>query len=223
MTSELLPATFYHRHSLDVARDLLGMVVMRYLPDGTMLSGRIVETEAYTPDDPSCHAHRGASERARSMFKAGGIAYVYLIYGMYYCFNAVTQGLDEGAAVLIRAIEPLSGIEAMQDVRGTTKVRDLARGPGRMCQALSINRTLDGVTLHDATSPLQIAHGTPYTDADIVQTLRIGIGGGDHAKLAPWRLIVRDNLWVSGSRRDNQGAVYDPQYDWFKMRLEAEG
>ncbi len=212
--SSILPASFYQRHSLTVARELLGCLLVRRLPDGSVLSGRIVETEAYTPADPSCHAHRGESPRARSMFQAGGIAYVYLIYGMYHCLNVVTQAAGEGAAVLIRAVEPLDGIEQMIGARGTSRIRDLARGPGRLCQALQIDRALDGACCTAAACPLAIQPGEPLPDVVIAQTPRIGINVSA-AITAPWRLIVRENSFVSGTRRQNQGQIYTPTPEWF--------
>jgi DNA-3-methyladenine glycosylase len=214
-TPAILPPSFYQRHSLTVARELLGCRLVRRLPDGTLLSGRIVETEAYTPDDPSCHAHRGESPRARSMFQAGGIAYVYLIYGMYYCLNAVTQAASEGAAVLIRAVEPLDGIAQMIGARGTSKVRDLARGPGRLCQAFQIDRGLDGAGLTASAGPLFIQPGDPLANVVIAQTPRIGINVSAAAIAAPWRLIVRENAFVSGTRRQNDGPIYAPTPEWF--------
>ncbi|MBA3468247.1 MAG: DNA-3-methyladenine glycosylase [Herpetosiphonaceae bacterium] len=211
----VLPASFYQRHSLTVARDLLGCRLVRRLPDGAVLSGRIVETEAYTPDDPSCHAHRGESPRARSMFQAGGIAYVYLIYGMYHCLNVVTQAASQGAAVLIRAIEPLDGVDRMADARGISSVRDLARGPGRLCQSFQIDRALDGTCITATDCPLWIQSGEPLPDVVVAQTPRIGINVSPAAIAAPWRLIVRENGFVSGTSRQNQGQSYTPTPDWF--------
>jgi DNA-3-methyladenine glycosylase len=211
----ILPVSFYQRHALLVARDLLGCTLARRLPDGTMLSGSIVETEAYMPNDPSCHAHRGESPKARSMFQAGGIAYVYLIYGMYHCLNVVTGGSGEGAAVLIRAVAPSDGVAEMIAVRGTASVRDLARGPGRLCQAMQIDRRLDGACITTDDCPLLISRGAPLPDAAVAQTPRIGINVTPLAVEAPWRLIVRDSPFVSGTRRQNQGVSYDPALDWF--------
>lgn len=213
--SSILPVGFYQRHALLVARDLLGCTLSRRLPDGTLLSGTIVETEAYMPNDPSCHAHRGESAKARSMFQAGGIAYVYLIYGMYFCLNVVTGGSGEGAAVLIRAIEPTAGVAEMIAARGTANVRDLARGPGRLCQAMQIDRSLDGSCITGAECPLLIARGPALPDSAVAQTPRIGINVTPRAVEAPWRLVVRDNSFVSGTRRQNQGAGYAPTLDWF--------
>ena len=210
-----MPTSFYQRHALLVARDLLGGTLARRLPDGTLISGSIVETEAYMPNDPSCHAHRGESPKARSMFQAGGIAYVYLIYGMYHCLNVVTGGSGEGAAVLIRAVAPSSGLAEMIAVRGTANVRDLARGPGRLCQAMQIDRRLDGACITTDDCPLLISRGAPLPDSAVEQTPRIGINVTPLAVAAPWRLIVRDSPFLSGTRRQNQGVSYAPTLDWF--------
>lgn len=206
----LFPAAFYDRPTLQVARDLLGHTLVRVLPDGTRLSGRILETEAYTPDDPACHAHRGPSERARSMFGPPGHTYVYLIYGIYHCLNVVTQPVGEGAAVLIRAVEPLEGLAAMAEGRNIapTAVRDLARGPGRLCQAFQLDRRFDGLPVTTTRSPIWIEHGTPVADAEVLTTPRIGITVTPEAIAAPWRLIVRDHPLVSGTRRQNCGQPY---------------
>ncbi len=210
-----LPIDWYQRPTWQVARELLGQHLWRQLPTGEIVGGRIVETEAYTPDDPACHAHRGTTARARSMFKPGGIAYVYIIYGMYYCLNAVTQAEGEGAAVLIRAIEPLQGQATMAQLRSidSRKLRDLARGPGRLCQALAVDRALDGTALDQP--PLWIATGAALPDTTIIQTPRIGINVTPAAQQAPWRFIVRDCPYVSGTRRQNMGEAYYPTPDWF--------
>ena len=212
----VLPQTFYQRHALYVARDLLGQILVRRLADGRILSGRIVETEAYTPDDPSCHAHRGTTPRAQSMFKVGGITYVYLIYGMYYCLNVVAQQAGEGAAVLVRAIEPLTGVQSMAQARQKTNLRDLARGPGRLCQALSIDRTLDGSAVDDLKQPIHLLSHATVPDEQVRQTPRIGINATPAAMAAPWRFIIADNRFVSGTTRQNEGTAYEPTPDWFR-------
>ena len=215
MLFEPLSRDLYQQSALTVARSLLGQVLVRRLPDGSLLTGRIVETEAYTPEDPSCHAYRGERPRSRSMFRAGGIAYVYVIYGIYHCFNAVAHPEGEGAAVLIRAVEPLEGIEMMQAQRQNAALRDLARGPGRLCRAFQIDLALDGITLDDAHSPLFLAHGESIPDDAIQQTPRIGITAPELAITAPWRFIVANSRFVSGQGRQNRGQPYDPSPHWF--------
>lgn len=214
-TGAALPQAWYAQPALVVARALLGQVLVRRLDDGTLLSGRIVETEAYTPEDPACHAHRGETARARSMFQSGGISYVYRIYGIYHCLNAVTQAAGEGAAVLIRALEPLEGLARMLEERGTGLPRDVTRGPGRLCQALAIDRRLDGLAL-DADGPLGIHAGADVPDSAVRQTPRIGINVMLEAREAPWRFVIADSPMLSGSRAFNRGQAYLPTPDWFR-------
>ncbi|HEY1013051.1 MAG TPA: DNA-3-methyladenine glycosylase [Herpetosiphonaceae bacterium] len=205
----VIPAAFFDRPTLTVARELLGQRLVRVLPDGTRLSGRIIETEGYTPEDPACHAHRGPSERARSMFGPAGMSYVYLIYGMYFCLNAVTEGAGRGAAVLFRALDDLEGAGRMAELRGpATKERDLTRGPARLCKAMAIDRALDGGWLSEP-GPLYLAYGAPVADERVLMTPRIGIGATPESQAAPWRFIEAGNAWLSGSRAQNQGRPYD--------------
>lgn len=175
--------------TLEVAPALLGSYLVREL-DGRRLIGRIVETEAYLAEgDPACHAHRGETPRNRPMFGPPGRAYVYRIYGLHFCVNVVTEPAGRGAAVLIRALEPLEGEEVMADRRGS---RDLTNGPGRLCQALGIDLTCNDL---DLTTPgplylLKPTQGeTPYATSP-----RIGI---TQAAEQPWRFYVPGNRWVS--------------------------
>ncbi len=185
-----LPAAFYERDTLAVARDLLGRMVVHRTPDGD-IGGMIVETEAYGPDDPANHAYRGPSPRNRSMFGPPGRAYVYRIYGVHWCLNAVTGPPGTGEAVLIRALEPRLGVDAMERRRGTAEVRLLCGGPGRLCQALGIDGALDGADLAD--SPLVIA-GEPPSGLVAVAAVRIGI---TRAADRPWRFVVSGSPFVS--------------------------
>ncbi|ABX03924.1 DNA-3-methyladenine glycosylase [Herpetosiphon sp.] len=218
--SKILSAEFHQRHSLVVARELLGCSLVRRLATGEELRGRIVETEAYTPDDPSCHAHRRNTPRARSMFALGGISYVYIIYGIYHCLNVVTQGLGEGAAVLIRAIEPLSGNATMAQLvqKDPANPMRIASGPGMVCRALAVDKSLDGVDLSSQQAGLWFEQGPSLPDQAILQTPRIGINSDPHTVAAPWRLIVADSKALSGTRRQNQGQAYQAQPDWFQKQ-----
>lgn len=129
---------FYEQPTVQVARKLLGKYLVRKHPDGKTV-GRIVETEAYIgPKDLACHAARGRTVRTEIMFGPAGHAYVYFIYGFYYCLNIVTEEKDFPSAVLIRAVEPLDGIELMKVRRRTEKLHNLASGPGKLCQAFAI-------------------------------------------------------------------------------------
>ncbi|MFM7718613.1 MAG: DNA-3-methyladenine glycosylase, partial [Actinomycetota bacterium] len=127
--------------------DLLGRDLVRRLPDGTRLAARIVETEAYGPDDPASHAFRGPTRRNASMFGRPGLLYVYFTYGMHWCMNAVTGAPGEGSAVLLRAAAPLEGLEAMASARRRTAIRDLCSGPAKLAQAFCVDGSLDGTDL----------------------------------------------------------------------------
>ena len=181
---------FYRRPTLDVARDLLGRTLVRVL-DGQRLAGRISEVEAYVgEDDLASHDARGLTPRNRPMYGPGGLAYVYLIYGMHHCLNAVTEGEGFPAAVLIRAMEPLEGVAAMQAQRGGRPLRDLTNGPARLCQALAIDRRLNS---HDLTAGvgLWLEPGEPPPASAIVATPRINVGGDQRARTIPWRFVLQ--------------------------------
>ena len=193
-----LPLAFYARDTEKVARDLLGTVLISTI-GGQRTSGRIVETEAYIgPHDPASHgAERiGRTRRNASMFGPPGIAYVYRIYGVHWCLNAVTHEEAFPAAVLIRAIEPLDGIGLMMKRRYGKQVagkeKQLASGPGKLAAALGIDGACDGHMLNQ--SPLWIEPGQPVARKNIVAGPRIGI-----TKAAEWplRFCVRDNVWLS--------------------------
>jgi DNA-3-methyladenine glycosylase len=180
------------------ARFLIGKLVVRTIGRQRMI-GRIVETEAYVPGDAACHAFRGMTPRNRSLFLVRGHAYVYLAYGVSWMLNVVAGEPGTGTGVLIRALEPVAGIAGMQRRRGTTRLLDLARGPGRLAEALAIDRRLDGIDL-TRTGPLYLA-----TDGaepgEIGTSLRIGITKDAHR---PLRFYVRDSRFVSGPKRLNQ-------------------
>ncbi len=197
-----LPVSFYRRPAETVARDLLGRYLIHEL-DGERLALRLVETEAYLgAADRASHASGGRrTPRNESLYLAGGHAYVYFIYGMHYCLNAVTGEAGVGSAVLLRAGEPVEGEERMRDHRGwTRKPRpgDLAGGPGKICQALAIGRELDGVLL--TRPPLAITAGEPVADEEIVASPRIGVDYAGEAALWPLRFSLRGNPHVSRPR-----------------------
>jgi DNA-3-methyladenine glycosylase len=177
-----------------LARALIGTIVVRELPEGTV-SGRIVETEAYPVGDAAGHAIRGMTPRNRSLFLERGHAYVYLAYGTSFMLNVSSETEGIGAGVLIRALEPLDGIPIMQHNRGTERLRDLCRGPGRLAAALRIDRSLDGLDLcHEG--PLWLWHGE-HEPGDIAQSTRIGISRNVESLL---RFYLRDSPFVSGPR-----------------------
>jgi len=180
-----------------LARFLIGKVVVRETPEG-VISGRIVETEAYIVGDAAGHAFRGVTPRTRSLFLEPGHAYVYLAYGVSWMLNVSSEAAGIGAGVLIRALEPLEGIALMQRHRWTERLRDLARGPGRLAAALQIGPWADGLDLC-AEGPLRLAHG----DGDpgqIGEGVRIGISKDAERVL---RFYLRGSPFVSGPRSLN--------------------
>ena len=180
---EVLPPGFYDRETERVARDLLGAILECETADG-LAAGRIVETEAYLgADDPACHAVVGRTQRTWHLFGPAGTAYVYFIYGAHWCFNAVTREEGHGSAVLVRAIEPTAGLSLMRARRpAARRDRDLTNGPGKLCRALGIDGSHDGVALA-AGAPLRIRRGTAVPDAAVRVSPRIGITRGAEAPL----------------------------------------
>jgi DNA-3-methyladenine glycosylase len=186
-----LDRKFYNRSTLKIAQELLG----KYLvieKDGNYVSGKIVETEAYIgPDDPASHAYRGLTPRNRIMFGDPGYAYVYLTYGMHHCLNFVTERKGFPAAVLIRALEPMDGIEILRKRRKAKDLINLTDGPAKLCQALGIDRTLNGV---DLCSDIFYVEDRGNKPTKIVSTSRIGIKEGKDKK---WRFYIENNEFVS--------------------------
>ncbi|GAK09085.1 DNA-3-methyladenine glycosylase [Geomicrobium sp. JCM 19038] len=199
----MLPRTFYERPTLDVAPELIGKVLTIIHDDGTHLKGRIVEVEAYIgPNDQASHTYGGKQTvRNQSMFKQGGTAYVYIIYGLHHCMNVVTRGAGKPEGVLIRAVEPLEGIESMSKQRYGKPIEDLTRrerlnltnGPGKFGQAFGISRDeMDG---HDfCSSTLFLEDGERGT---VLRSKRIGIPNSGEAKEYLWRFYEANNPYVS--------------------------
>jgi DNA-3-methyladenine glycosylase len=182
----------------ELARFLIGKMLVRGLAEG-VAAGRIVETEAYGAGDPAGHAYRGITPRNRALFLERGHAYVYLAYGSAFMLNVSSEVPGVGAGVLIRAIEPTHGIAIMERNRGTARVRDLARGPGRLCAALEIDRRLDGIDLCQA-GPLWLG-SDGQTPGGIGCSKRIGI---TRAADRLWRFYIRGNRFVSGPQALNR-------------------
>jgi DNA-3-methyladenine glycosylase len=182
--------------TLELARFLIGKLLIRRLPGGDVLAGRIVETEAYGTDDPASHAYRGPTARNRAMFERHAHAYVYLIYGTSYCLNVSSEDAGIGAAVLVRAAVPLAGIERMRALRGRPGLRDdeLARGPGNLCRAFGIGLELDGI---DLDADPRLALGDDGTVLEVGTSVRIGL---TRAADRPHRFYARGSRAVSGRR-----------------------
>jgi DNA-3-methyladenine glycosylase len=189
----ILPANFYERDTELVARDMLGTLLQCTTEQGTA-SGVVVETEAYVGEhDAACHAAAGLTARTAPLYERAGIAYVYFIYGMYWCFNAVTRAKGSPSAVLVRAIQPVEGIDLMRIRRPKARRdRDLTNGPGKLCTALGIGRSFNGQSLQRGA--LVLREYTSYQDSAVSITPRIGI-----RKAADWplRWLVSGNEYVS--------------------------
>lgn len=168
---------FFARQALHVARAMLGDVLVRRLPDGEVLRGRIIETEAYLgPHDLASHSSKGRTARTEVMFGAPGLGYVYFIYGMHFCVNVVT---GRGAAVLIRALEPLGGLQARLD------------GPARLTKVFGIDKALNGVPLTEAASPLTVEAGVAVPSRDVLRGPRVGLGPCGVWAEKPYRFRLR--------------------------------
>lgn len=191
-----LSPSFFLQPTEKVAKNLLGMTLSHRI-GGQTLSGIIVETEAYLgAKDPACHTYQGhRTPRVESMYLQGGYSYVYFIYGMYHCFNVVTGSVKNGEAVLIRALEPVKGIATMYERRPAAKKdQHLASGPGKLCQALQIDKDQNALCLR--TSSLKILDSREKTGA-IVAKPRIGIGDKGEATHWPLRFYLEGNSFIS--------------------------
>lgn len=193
-----LTQRFFDQKTELVAKELLGKVLVRKIND-KKLSGMIVETEAYIgPHDLASHASKGKTDRTQVMFSCGGIWYVYIIYGFYYCLNIVTEMKDYPSAVLIRALEPLEGIEKMKENRKTDKIANLTSGPGKLCQAFEIKKNIDGTSAISKNSELYIADCNIEIPTDqIVKAKRIGVDYAGVWKDKLLRFYIKDNPFVS--------------------------
>jgi DNA-3-methyladenine glycosylase len=189
-----LPRSFYEQPTIDVAKQLLGKYLVRKHPMGNTV-GRIVETEAYVgPQDLACHASKGRTARTEVMFGQAGHAYVYFIYGFYNMLNLVTGAKDYPAAVLIRAVEPVEGIDLMESRRRNGALRNLANGPGKLCQAFGIDRSLNGADLCGSVLFVE-DRGEPPPKFQAKP--RIGVDYAGKWKDKPFRFLVHGNEFVS--------------------------
>ena len=186
-----LPPRFYERSVHEVARDLIGCVVRH-----GETAGRIVETESYHMEEPACHAFAGVTERTRTLYGEPGRAYVYFSYGIHSLLNAVAEPEGVGAAVLIRALEPVDGIEVMRARRGLERTEELCSGPGKLTQALDVGLSLNGSSLADG--PIELLTREPGArEPRVVTGERVGI---TKAVELPWRFCDADSVHVSKPR-----------------------
>lgn len=200
----IISKEFYNRSALDVAQDLLGKVLVREV-DGKVLKGKIVETEAYIGEiDKACHAYNGRrTKRTEILYEDAGVSYIYFIYGLYHCFNVVTNKKDVAEAVLIRAIEPINELDYISNIRYNKKYdeltkaqsKNLTNGPSKLCLAYLLNKDLNAVKLYEK--------GAVYITDDnnenfeIVESKRIGIDYAEEAKDFLWRFYIKDNIYIS--------------------------
>lgn len=206
-TAPRLDHDFYLRTDVvQLSRELLGMHVVSHI-DGVRTSGIIVETEAYRgPDDAACHAHLNKfTKRTRIFFERGGHAYVYKVYGMHHLFNIITAPEGDPHAILIRAIEPVDGVETMLERRGFDKLKpELTAGPGRMTVALDIDKRHYGVDMTADDTPIWIEDHRPeqreLPDDQIAVGTRVGIDYAGEDAYLPWRFWVKGNRWVSKAK-----------------------
>ncbi|MDO5779947.1 MAG: DNA-3-methyladenine glycosylase [Clostridium sp.] len=195
---------FYNRSALDVAQDLLGKVLVREV-DGKILKGKIVETEAYIGSiDKACHAYNGRrTKRTEILYEDPGVSYIYFIYGLYHCFNVVTNKKDVAEAVLIRAIEPINELDYISNIRYNKKYDELTRaqsknltnGPSKLCLAYLLNKDLNAIKLYEKGAVYITDDNNE--DFEIVESKRIGIDYAEEAKDFLWRFYIKDNIYVS--------------------------
>ncbi|MGM0437477.1 MAG: DNA-3-methyladenine glycosylase [Bacillota bacterium] len=193
-----LKQDFYRQNAITVAKDLIGKKLVRKIGDKIIVT-KIVETEAYMgPEDKASHAYDNKrSKRTETMFAEGGIAYIYLIYGMYYCLNVVTESKGKPEAVLIRAVEPLSGmkiIESNRDIK-SKKREDLTNGPGKLCQALEIDKSLNGVNF--STNKELYIEKEEENNFEIGKGKRVNIDYAEEYKDKLWRFYLKGSSFLS--------------------------
>ncbi|AOR22315.1 DNA-3-methyladenine glycosylase [Clostridium taeniosporum] len=199
----VLNKNFYKRDALEVAKGLLGKILVREI-DGVILKGRIVETEAYIGSiDKASHAYNGRrTERTEPLFREGGIAYVYFIYGLYHCFNVISGENDDGQGVLIRALEPLNNFDYISLKRfnkkygelSSAKKKELTNGPSKLCMAFGIDKKDNYKILYEKDD-LYIENSCE--SYKIIETTRIGIDYAEEARDFPWRFYIKNNKYVS--------------------------
>jgi len=200
----IISKEFYNRSALDVAQDLLGKVLVREV-DGKILKGKIVETEAYIGlIDKACHAYNGRrTKRTEVLYEDAGVSYIYFIYGLYHCFNVVTNKKDIAEAVLIRAIEPINELDYISNIRYNKRYNELTKaqsknltnGPSKLCLAYLLNKDLNAVKLYEKGAVYITDDNNE--DFEIVESKRIGIDYAEEAKDFLWRFYIKDNIYIS--------------------------
>ncbi len=188
---------FYMRDAVTVGKDILGKIIVKKTADSRIMSGRITEVEAYMGiTDKASHSYGGRrTKRTEVMYKEGGYSYVFLIYGMYECFNVTVGREGDPQAVLIRGVEPLENKNLMQEKRKVKKEKDISNGPGKLTKALGITREDNGADLTAGENIWLEDDG--YKVKDIVETTRIGIDYAEEDALKPWRFYIKDSIFVS--------------------------
>jgi DNA-3-methyladenine glycosylase len=191
-----IPREFYQRTALEVAKDLLGLVLVHETKEG-ITRGKIVEAEAYMgPKDEAAHSYKNIkTNRTNVQYGQGGYAYIYLIYGMYYCMNIVTNKIDVPEVVLLRALEPMDGIQLMEQRRGTDKLKNLCSGPGKLCAAMGINKDNYGMDM--CGSQLYLDTSKQEEKFEIEATKRINIDYAGDAKDYLWRYTIKNSIFLS--------------------------
>lgn len=188
---------FYMKDAVTAGKELLGKIIVKKRADGKIFSGRITEVEAYMGAmDKASHSYGNRrTKRTEVMYKEGGYSYVFLIYGMYECFNVTVSDEGKPEAVLIRGVEPLENREIMQAERRVKKEKDISNGPGKLTKALGITREDNGADL--VTSDVIWLEDDGYIVKDVVETTRIGIDYAEEDALKPWRFYIKDSIFVS--------------------------
>lgn len=190
----ILSREFFERDTVTAARELVGQILVRKTPQG-VCRGIVVETEAYLgKNDPAAHSYKGSRERTRALYGEKGCAYIYLIYGMYSCLNVSSGETEEPECILIRAVEPIDGIDIMSTNRKTDKIRNLCSGPGKLCMAMDIDRSLYGTDMCDGESEIYFEMGEPLETA---ASPRINVDYAGEAAKWPLRFTAKDNLFIS--------------------------
>ncbi|MBS9524576.1 DNA-3-methyladenine glycosylase [Litoribacter ruber] len=199
MNLTVLPKEFFLENEVtQISKELLGKIMVSQIGE-SITAGRIVETEAYDGNkDKACHAYLNRNtKRTEVMFKEGGRSYVYLCYGIHHLFNIVTHIENQANAVLIRALEPLKGIEEMKIRRGMENIKTLCNGPGKLAMAMGIHKQYNDTVLYNKESPIWIGKLESEPKFEIVETTRIGVDYAEEDAALPWRYYIKDNLFIS--------------------------